>query len=399
MDNKKSFYKGLGIGSFISVMIMLIAVMGMNVFARQTRWGGIDPNTKITEIYNLLKIHSIEPFDKDAMLENMYRGFLEAVDDPYTQYLDATALAAFRARTDGTFVGIGVTISVDADDPYVTIVNTFQGAPAAEAGLLSGDKIVGVDGADVAGRQREDVIAMIAGVEGTAVNLTIQRPHENERLEFEVTRRRVEVPTVFHEKHYIDAGLVGYIRIEGFDRVTTGQFETALSELYADGMNGLILDLRNNPGGLLETVEEITDMLIPEGIIVYTVNSRGVRENSYSDADHLGLPLVILVNERSASASEVLSGAIRDTGMGTIVGTQTFGKGVVQNLLYLSDGTAVKLTVQTYHTPSGECIHGIGIEPHVIIEMPDALSRRIGSLSLEEDLQLQAALEVIREKI
>ena len=172
-----------------------------------------------------------------------------------------------------------------------------------------------------------------------------------------------------------------------------------MAELYAQSMQGLILDVRNNPGGLLDVVVHITDRLIPEGVITYTINAAGRRDNNYSDADYLGLPLVLLVNERSASASEVLGGAIRDTGVGTLVGTQTFGKGIVQNLFYLSDGTAVKLTVAKYFAPGGESIHGIGITPHVIVEMSESLSRMIGHITLEEDVQLQAAIEVIEEKI
>ncbi|MCL2199752.1 MAG: S41 family peptidase [Defluviitaleaceae bacterium] len=399
MENRKDFIRGISAGALITALIMLVVVAGINVYARQIRWRGIDPNTKIMEIYGLLNMFSIVPFDKDEMLENMYRGFLEGVGDPYTQYFDASALAAFHARTEGTFVGIGVHISVEEDDPFITITNTFRDAPAANAGILPGDKIVAVDGIEVIGRQREDVVSMITGPAGTTVTLTILRPYEHERLYFEITRARVEVPTVFHEMLYTEQGAVGYIRLEGFDRVTANQFDNALSELYSDGMDALIIDVRNNPGGLLCTVNSITDRLIPEGIIVYTVNAAGRRENFYSDEAHLGLPLVLLVNERSASASEVLSGAVRDAGMGTIVGTQTFGKGVVQNLLHLSDGTAIKLTVQKYFTPSGESIHGTGITPHIEVEMPESLSRRIGAISPEEDIQLQAALEIANGKM
>ncbi|MCL2386084.1 MAG: S41 family peptidase [Defluviitaleaceae bacterium] len=398
MENRKTFLTGVGFGSVMTAIVLLITFAGIIVYNRQVRWSGMDPNTKIMEIYGVLNRFSIVPFDKDEMLENMYRGFLEGVGDPYTQYFDAEALAAFYARTEGTFVGIGVMVSVEPDDPYVTIATTFQGAPAALAGVLPGDRIIAVDGVEVAGRTREEVVGMITGPMNTTVTLTILRPYEHERKDISIVRARVEVPTVFHEMMYTDAGAVGYIRIESFDRVTTGQFDAAVAELYAGGMKGLIIDLRNNPGGLLCTVNDITDRLIPEGIIVYTVDAQGRRENSYSDASYLGLPLVLLVNERSASASEVLSGAIRDTEMGTIVGEQTFGKGIVQNLLHLSDGTAIKLTVQKYFTPNGESIHGIGIEPHVIIEMPESLSRRIGGLTLDEDVQLQAALAVVGAK-
>lgn len=398
IENRRSFIMGLGMGFFAAAIFMIITVAGYTAYARAVRWNGIDPNTKIMEIYHLMDRFSIVPFDKEEMLENMYRGFLEAVGDPYTQYLDARALAAFHERTDGVFVGIGVMISVEPDCPYVTIASTFRGAPAAEAGILPGDKIVAVNGVSVGGAMREEVVGKITGEAGTSVVVTIFRPYENERFDVEIIRARVEVPTVFHEMHFTDRGLIGYIRLEGFDRLTAGQFESALAELYNDGMKGLILDIRNNPGGLLCSVNEITDRLIPEGIITFTVDASGNRENFYSGSDHLGLPLVLLVNGRSASASEVLSGAVRDTGTGTLMGTQTFGKGVVQNLLYLTDGTAIKLTVQKYHTPNGECIHGVGITPHVIVEMSDDLSRRIGNLTLEEDIQLQAAIELIGEK-
>ncbi|MCL1877703.1 MAG: S41 family peptidase [Defluviitaleaceae bacterium] len=398
MENRKGFIQGLFMGSLVTAMIVLICVAAITVYARQARWSGIDPNTKIMEIYSLLNRLSIVPFDKDEMLESMYRGFLAGVDDPYTQYLDAAAVEAFQARISGTFVGVGIQIFSEADDPYVTVSNTFRDAPAERAGILPGDRILRVDGVDVAGRTREDVVGMITGPENTIVTLSIFREYENERFDVDITRARIEVPTVFHEMLHTDAGAVGYLRIEGFDEVTSGQFDEALAELYAEGMNGLILDLRNNPGGSLSVVNEITDRLIPEGIITFTIDSRGRREYFHSDPEHLGLPLVLLVNGRSASASEILSGAIRDTEMGTIVGEQTFGKGVVQNVIYLSDGTAVKLTVQTYHTPNGECIHGVGIEPHIIVEMSDDLSRRIGRLTPEEDIQLEAAIEIISQK-
>ncbi|MCL1842502.1 MAG: S41 family peptidase [Defluviitaleaceae bacterium] len=399
MQDKKSFLTGLGIGALISAVIVIIAFAGFTVHARQVRWRGLDPNTKITEIYGLLNRFSIVPFDKDDMLENMYRGLLAGVGDPYTQYFDAAALAAFHTRTEGAFVGIGITIPFrhSEDEIYVEIITVFDNAPAAQAGIRAGDKIISVDGTEVTGLAREDVISKITGPADTIVTLTILR--EDDRFDVEITRARVEVPSVFHEMLYTQYGYVGYIRIEGFERVTTHQFEAALSELYADGMSGLIIDVRNNPGGLLCTVTDIADKLMPEGIILYTIDAAGRRENSYSNPDYLGLPLVVLVNEHSASASEVLSGAIRDTQTGTIVGIQTYGKGIVQNLFILSDQTAIKLTVQKYFTPSGESIHGIGIVPHIIVEMPEELTRRIGSLPLDEDTQLQAALGVMDEKI
>ena len=265
---------------------------------------------------------------------------------------------------------------------------------------MIGDFIVGVDEVSVIGKLVDEVVAMVRGPEGEDVTITIYRPYENERFDVVITRARVEIPLVHHEMHVLDEGRIGYIHIDGFDgRPSQGQFISALEELMDEGMDGLILDLRNNSGGLLDVVNYITNMLIPEGVITFTENNRGERRYHYSTEGYLGLPLVLLVNGRSASASEVLSGAVRDTGVGTIIGERTFGKGVVNQVFPLSDESAVQLTIQKYFTPNGDTIHGIGVEPDIVIEMDPALSRMIGQLDLEDDVQLQKALEVITEKI
>jgi len=378
---------------------MIVGIFAFNTVNSQVRWGGgLSPNRKVSEIYSLLNNFSIMPFDKEDLIENMYRGFLAGVGDPYTQYLDRTALQAFHERTGGQFVGIGVRFIVDPEDRTVTLVNVFRNSPAAEAGLLPGDKIVAVDGVDTVGRPSPEVVGMIQGPEGTSITITIFRPLENERFDVNIRRELVIVPTVFHELIETENGPTGYIRIESFERPTLSQFEAALNDLTEKDINNLIIDVRNNPGGLLDSVARITSRLIPEGVILFTEDVNGERNYFRADADYLGLPMVVLVNEFSASASEVLSGAIQDTNMGTIVGRQTFGKGIVQNLLYLSDETAIKLTVSKYFTPNGTSIHGIGIVPDVIVEMDDSIVRRIGDLSIEEDAQLKAALEVLATK-
>ena len=392
---EKSFFKGLALG----ISIMLVVIIAHAFYVRNIRWGGIDPNRKVMEIYGLLNEHSILPFELDEMLESMYMGLLDGVADPYTQYFDADALASFRVRLEGSYVGIGVVVYVDPADRLVTVGVAYRGTPAYEAGITQGDKIVGINGVDVSTRPMEEIISLIRGQEGTSVTVTIFRPFDNTRFDAQLIRSHIEIPTVFHEMIYENGKSIGYILIEGFDQITPGQFVSALSELYDNGMNGLILDLRNNPGGSLGAVNRIADMLLPEGIITYLEDVNGERINHYSNATYLGLPLVVLVNGRSASASEVLSGAIRDTGVGTIVGTTTFGKGIVQNLFPLSDDTAVKMTTAKYFTPNGESIHGSGIVPHVVIEMEEILSRQIGSLEFDEDIQLQKAVEVILSKI
>ena len=301
-------------------------------------------------------------------------------------------------RTEGTFVGIGVRVFMDPEDRLLTIVNVFRDAPAGKAGLMPGDKIIGVDGFDVMGRSQPEIMGLIAGPAGSDVNIEIFRPLENIRFDVDIMRQRVIVPTVFHEMIETAEGLTGYIRIEGFERPTYNQFMSAFNELIEKGMDSLIIDVRNNPGGLMNVVVDITDRLVPQGIITYTQDVNGHRIYHNANETYLGIPLVVLINERSASASEVLGGAVQDTGVGSLVGQQTFGKGIVQNLYYLSDGTAIKLTVAEYFTPNGTSIHGTGLTPDFIVEMEDILSRRIGDLPIEEDIQLQVALRKVQGK-
>ena len=389
MDNKKSFAIGLATG----IVLMILAVFGYTVYERQVRWGGqMDPNRKVMEIYNLLNEVSIFPFEKSVMLENMYRGFLDGVGDPYTQYFDQEALAAFQERTEGVYAGIGVLVLDDPETMTLIVAQAFRGSPAADAGLLPGDRIVGVDGANVVGRPMAEVTSLIRGPEGTSVKLTIFRPYENEEFDVTVGRARITIPTVFHE---MLEDQIGYIRIEGFDNATRDQFTLAITDLMSQGMNRLVLDLRNNPGGVLDVVAYIANYFVPEGVITYTIDASGRRRNFNSNDEYLGLPLVVLVNGRSASASELLGGAIQDTGVGIVIGEQTFGKGIVQHLYYLSDGSAIKATVAKYYTPNGTSIHGVGVTPDIVVAMDESLSRMIGNLEPGEDVQLEAALQAV----
>ncbi|MCL2362948.1 MAG: S41 family peptidase [Defluviitaleaceae bacterium] len=391
MDNKKSF----GIGLAAGIILTIIIVFSVNAYQQRSAWGELlDPNSKVTEIYELLSDISMFPIDKEVMLDSMYRGFLEGVGDPYTQYFDRQALQAFRERVAGEYVGVGVLVLEDVETMTLIVAQAFRGSPAAAAGLLPGDKIVGVDGVDVTGRPTAETMSMIRGPEGSAVNLAIYRPYEDERFNVSIVRTVITIPSVYHE---MMSSHIGYIRIEGFDDATMEQFSEAMLELTAQNMQGLILDVRNNPGGGLHVVTYIANYFTPEGVVAYTIDAAGRRQNFNSDDTYLGLPLVVLINGRSASASELLSGAIQDTEMGILIGEQTFGKGIVQHLRPLSDGSAVKVTVAKYFTPSGTSIHGVGVAPDIEIEMDEALSRRIGDLSLEEDVQLQRALQVVQE--
>jgi len=353
-------------------------------------------NDKIDEIMSILDSHSINPFEEDELKESMFRGLLAGVGDPYTTYLDSRTFSSFMQSAEGTYGGIGVVVQSDPIDKIVTVHVVFEGTPGAMAGLQPGDKFMGINGIDVSSAALEEVTSMTQGRAGTSVTLTIYRPSEDRLFDVNIVREQINIPTVNSE---MLPNNIGYIRISSFDRVTVGQFQDAFDELQEQQMEGLIIDLRNNPGGLLDVVTRITNMLTPEGIIVYTEDKHGNREYIYSDADYAGLPLVILVNEFSASASEVLSGAVRDLNVGILVGETTFGKGIVQNLYPLRDGSAIKVTVATYFTPGGISIQGEGLVPDYVVEMSSEDAIRIGQLEFDEDVQLNKAHEIILNMI
>lgn len=387
---------------FINGMLLgiVIGIMWGFIFFGMSRGfpfgnAGVSTDAKAQRILQILDAQYVDSFDRDYAIESMYAGLVYGVGDPYTSYLDRKTLTSFMEQTEGTYAGIGIVVSI-ADDNRITVVTPFEGYPGAKAGILPGDKIIRVNDSDVSGDVYEEAIAMLKGMPGTSVNVTIYRESENRTFELTVMREQIDIPTVSHKM--LD-NRVGYIRITNFDRVTYNQFLTAYEDLKKQNMRGLIIDLRNNPGGLLNIVTDMTNLLVPEGYIVYTEDKSGKREYTYSDDTYIEIPLVLIVNGNSASASEVMAGAVKDMGVGELVGTQTFGKGLVQNLFDLRDGTALKITIAKYYTPSGVCINGEGITPDHIIDMPNELTTKISSLSLEEDPQLQKALEVVLGKI
>ena len=395
LPNKLSFVLGLVIG----IMLMAGITGAHAIYARQFRAGQTDPTTKVREIYSILSRHSMLEFDMEHLLNSMYRGLIGGLGDSNAQYMDARSFAAFTQRIGGTFVGIGVQVMISPEDGKVTVVTVFRGAPAEGAGMLVGDKITHVDGVDVYGMLLQEVVGMITGRENTDVTLTIYRPYEDDVFEIEITRRRVEIPSIDFAEFEHEGVNIGYIQIMTFDSLTYRQFNEALSILSEAGVSGIVIDVRNNSGGLLSQVNRITNRLIPEGIVTFTENAAGERIYYNSDENFLDIPMVVLVNNRSASASEILSGAVQDKGVGTIVGENTFGKGTVQQTFELSDGSAISITVLKYFTPNGTSIEGVGIIPDIYVEMGEELSRLVGRLTLEEDVQLQKALEVIFDKV
>lgn len=327
--------------------------------------------------------------DEDALAEGIYSGYTAALGDPYTEYYDREETAALMESTSGVFSGIGATMTQNTDGPGAVITAVYEGSPAAEAGLQAGDVISKVDGNDVSGMDLDSIVSLIKGGKGTEVKITVLR--YGQEIETAAVRDIIQMQTV--DSVMLD-DQVGYISVSEFDDVTYDQFKSALDSLEAQGMAGLVIDLRNNPGGNLDTVTDMLKLLLPEGPIVSITDKNGDTEEITCDgSNEFTKPLAVLVNQYSASASEVFCGAVQDYGIGSIVGVTTFGKGVVQQLMDLGDGTCLKVTIAEYYTPSGRSINGVGVKPDVEAEyVYDAENP-------EADNQLETAVETVMAEL
>ena len=344
--------------------------------------------SKIKMIERLIKKNYYKDVDEETLADGIYRGMLDSLGDPYSEYYSAEDLKEVRESNEGIYYGIGAYVSLDTDLKLAVISGIISGTPAEEAGLQEGDLIYKVDGQDVTGMTTSEVVTLIRGEEFTTVDLTLIR--DGETVEYTVERRKVESPTVHYE---MLENNIGYIQITEFDDVTTDQFTEAMAVLKGQGMQALILDLRSNGGGNLSTCIDIANQLLPKGIVVYTEDKYGNREEYTCDGKRkFDKPMVVLVNGYSASASEILTGAIKDYGIGTIMGTTTYGKGIVQQIMSLKDGTAVKMTISKYYTPKGNYIHDIGIEPDIEVEFDSDAYKKD-----KTDNQLDAAKEQIKK--
>lgn len=344
---------------------------------------------KIGTLESLIdKIYYLDEVSAEDLREGAYEGIVYALGDIYSVYYTPKEAEEIFQESEGIYYGIGAYVQMDEVTGYVKITGTIKNTPAEEAGLMEGDILYMVDGEDMAGMDTTQVVLRIKGEEGTKVHLTVVR--DGEYVEVDVERRKIESPTV--EYQMLDDRM-GYIQLMEFDDVTVNQFASALDALKAEQAEGFVLDLRGNPGGNLDSVVAIADMLLDEGLILYTEDKYGKGEEYRSkEGKQLDLPMVVLVDGNSASASEVLSGALKDHGEATLVGTTTFGKGLVQTIRSLRDGSAVKLTMSAYFTPSGANIHGTGIVPDVVVEFDGEAYKADGY-----DNQLEKAKEVLSE--
>lgn len=408
-NNRSGFWGGLFTGVLLSLLVACCAFTVKQVLGiyQMNEQAADDTNAKeepeeVVNDQSMAKLRAIEEtigtyyykedIDVQDMIDGMYEGVIASLGDPYSTYYTEEDVKKLMEQTEGIYFGIGAYVGMDANSGLARISGVIEDTPAEEAGLRDGDIIYKVDDEDVQGLELTEIVNKIKGLEGTTVHLTMFREGERDYLEFDIERRRIESPTVKYEMY---EGGIGYIQIVEFDDITLDQFIEAMAALKEQGMKGLVLDLRANPGGNLSTVTEIARQLLPEGLIVYTEDREGNRtEYSCDGTKEFKQPLVVLINGYSASASEILAGAIKDYGIGTLVGTTTYGKGIVQRVLSMSDGTALKLTVSTYFTPKGNNIHGIGIEPDEVYEFDGEQYYDNGY-----DNQLERAKEIVAEKI
>lgn len=389
----KEYVTGILTGALVTAL-----VAGGLTYAHQKMSGGVlsDPAhvEKVEYLEKLIDQEYLGEVNEDDLAEGVYAGLVYGLGDVYSRYYTAEEYAQETATTDGSYVGIGVSIQKNKNGG-VQIAECYEGGSGQKAGLIVGDVITAIDETDVTEMELSDVVALIKENKDKNIVLTVQREDEEEPLQLTVEVTDVELPSVFSEM--LD-DTTGYIQITQFTGVTPQQYKDAFAELKEQGMQRLVIDLRDNPGGLLTSVCEILREILPEGLIVYTEDKYGNREEETCDGkNELDMPLAVLVNESSASASEIFAGAVKDYGIGTIVGTTTYGKGVVQELRPLSDGSAVKLTISDYYTPKGNSINKVGIQPDVEVKLAAELLNKT-EISHDEDNQLQEARKVLDEK-
>ena len=376
-----SFFKGALAGAL--VVLLAGGVVSCSVFKSEE-------NQKMELLNSLIDRYYIGDVDETDLSEGVYKGYIEGLGDPYSVYYDEEETKQMSESLSGEFGGVGALMSQDRETGVITVLQVYDGSPAQEAGMRDGDTLYKVEGEEVTGEDLSDVVSKVKGEKGTQVTITVLRADTGEEEELTITRDTIEAQTVSHE---MKENNVGYIRITEFDTVTYEQYKEALEDLGDQGMERLIVDLRSNPGGNLDTVCDILDLMLPEGLIVYTEDKNGEREEYTSDEENqFDKPLVVMMNVYSASASEIFAGAIQDYGLGKIVGTQSYGKGVVQSVFDLQDGTSVKLTIAEYFTPNGRSIDGEGITPDVEVEY------QYDENNPDADNQLEKAMEVVAQQ-
>lgn len=401
---RNSFIYGLAVGILVTGLVMSVAYFGGRNSGTSGKEDAAATNataeepladkigTKVDILLEEIDSSFLFEYDAEEVADAVYASLFEALDDPYSAYYTEAEYNSVIEQMSGAFFGIGVVMQRNEEENCAEVISLVESGAAKEVGILPGDLLWEADGESLRDLSLTEVGGLVKGEEGTMVHVKVYRPSEETYLEFDVERRRIENDTVYGEM--LEDG-IGYLQITEFDSITDEQFEKVLTELKEQGMTSLIIDLRSNPGGTVDSVVKISDMLLGDGLITYTETKKGRRTEYKSDSDQLyDGPLVVLINEDSASASEILAGAIQDHDRGTLVGTTSFGKGIVQVVKPMTDGTAIKLTIARYYTPDGTCIHEIGVEPDVEVEISEE-AMEDGLVEEEEDAQLLKAIEVL----
>lgn len=393
MNNRKSFLKGAFCGALAILLVIGVVSCGVkaNIVSSGNKRVTSDTERKLGVLHSLIDESFLGEVDEKKLEEGLYEGYVSGLEDPYSVYYDAEDTKSFMESSEGEYSGIGAVMTQNKDSGIITLTHVYEDSPAMKAGLADEDILYKVEGKEVTGEDLTEVVSRIRGDKGTEVELTVLRGKKNEEVTVVAVRDTIETQTVqtrMLEDH------IGYLSVSEFDSVTYNQYVKGLNDLQGQGMKALVVDLRGNPGGNLNTVCDILDLMLPKGLIVYTQDKKGEKREMTSDEENqFTLPMTVLVNGNSASASEIYAGAIQDYGLGKIVGIQTYGKGVVQQIFDLRDGTCVKLTIAEYYTPKGRNINGTGITPDVKVEYePDEKSP-------EADNQLDTAVRELKKEL
>lgn len=394
---KHPFRNGFLSGVAVCLVIALMVVIVKETMLHSTVGSGFMTKhgvEKVNLLSDVIDQYYYKDITDEEKMEGIYKGLMSSTNDKYTDYYSPKEFKDLMVTMEGDYGGIGATLSQDKATKEVSVVEVYEGSPAARAGLERGDIVISVDGHLGTDESLDDFVQRIRGEEGTSIEMVYKRDDQEHTIE--ITREEVIVPSVSHRM--LD-DKIGYIRISSFVNGTQKDFEDALADLQSQGMQGIVFDMRDNGGGMVDSVVAILDDILPAGTVVYTMDKSGKREDYTSDdAKKIDIPVTVLVNENTASAAEIFTGAIRDFNYGTIIGTNTFGKGIVQSTVPLSDGSAVKITVATYYTPSGECIHEKGIKPDIELEFSYADENPTEYDELKDN-QVQKAMEVLGEKL
>lgn len=375
--------KKIIIGIIVTALASSVLTIAGLCFAFGIHAGEVEDIVRFLGVKRFIEARYVTDVDETKLMDGAISGMVQSLGDPHSIYMNADTFEQLKEHTEGEFGGIGVTMGFK--DNKVTIISVLDDTPGQKAGLQAGDEITAVDGTPVTEMQPEEVAMHIRGEVGTDVTLSISR--DGQTQDYKITRATIKLDTA---KGVMLGDGMGYIRIASFSENTGKEFKAAYESLEQQGMKGLIIDLRENPGGLVTSCVDIANMVVPKGPIVSVVERDGSKEVHESNLEESKYPIVVLIDGNSASASEILAGALQDTGAATLVGTKSYGKGSVQVVVPMLHNDGLKLTIAKYYTPNGRCIDGTGIEPDVEVDMPE---------NATTDVQLEKAKEVLQQKL